>query len=77
MRTSPFYVTLTPKLETQFLEWIQSWREALLEEEKNNNNDYEQLMQRMRLANPKCTLRECMLSVACKALQTNNDDAKF
>ena len=57
MHTSPFYITLTPKLETKFLEWIQSWREALLEEEKNNDN-HEQLMERMRLENLKCTLRE-------------------
>ena len=34
-------------------------------------------MQRMRLANPKCALREWKLSDACMAVQTKNDDAKF
>jgi len=68
--SSPFYAPLDMETRDKFLEWIQTWRECLVESYKDDgasfilskdDNSYTAPLERMRFANPKYILREWML----------------
>jgi len=63
--SSPFYEPLTSDVRQQYIDWITSWRVALIKSttEKQNGagNVNELITERMRLSNPKYILREWML----------------
>lgn len=67
--SSPFYDKLDEETKTKILEWIKTWREALVESYSedgpsttlSHNDVLIPPEERMRLANPKYILREWML----------------
>ena len=78
--SSPFYQTLDDETRTKVLKWMQNWREVLVESYKDdgpstvlsNEESFIAPEERMRLSNPKYTLREWMLVEAySKASPTN------
>jgi|NOAtaT_6_FD_contig_121_289412_length_2501_multi_7_in_0_out_0_1 uncharacterized protein YdiU (UPF0061 family) len=63
-QTYPFYGTLDQPLYDRWVDWIQTWREAVVKSYLEDYADSSHLItpaERMRLANPKYTLREWML----------------
>jgi uncharacterized protein YdiU (UPF0061 family) len=75
-QTYPFYGTLDQPLYDQWVDWIQAWREAVVKSYLEEYADSSPLInpaERMRLANPKYTLREWMLVEAyTKAAEGDN-----
>jgi len=76
--SSPFYKPLTPELRKEWIEWIQSWRKALVSSyTTTSSNPTMKPGERMRLSNPKYVLREWMLVDAySKAAEGNYDEIK-
>jgi len=76
--SSPFYKPLTPELRKEWIEWIQSWRKALVSSyTTTSSNPTMKPEERMRLSNPKYVLREWMLVDAySKAAEGNYDEIK-
>jgi uncharacterized protein YdiU (UPF0061 family) len=62
--TYPFYGSLDESLYNQWVDWIRTWREAAVKsclEDNADSSSWIETAERMRLANPKYTLREWML----------------
>lgn len=68
--SSPFYVKPDDETTKKLLDWIEGWREALIESYKeygpstvlcNHENNFITPQERMRTSNPKYVLREWML----------------
>jgi len=56
--SSPFYEPLSTEARDSFVAWLEAWRTALVQAQDDD------VVQRMRLANPKYVLREWMLKQA-------------
>lgn len=68
--SSPFYEELTPELRSQWIDWIESWSNALA---ACSDDPASAVAERMLHANPKYVLREWMLVKAYQDVSKGNE----